>query len=227
MKSLQLSDFSWNLFFKSNRLFLTAIAFFVLVCTGLLVFLPKGYLVLWFSAHRHPVLDTFFGLMTKGGEVAGFLIVLFLLLFVGYRWVAALGLLTIGVSLCSNGSKSLFHQPRPARYFQDLGMDTVLQPVTGIPLHSGFTSLPSGHTMAAFAFFSLLAFSLTRKGWPALLCFLMAGLVGLSRIYLGQHFEADVLLGALMGTILAAVFYRLFYPGAHSNRWGAGKWHWN
>lgn len=63
-------------------------------------------------------------------------------------------------------------------------------------------SFPSGHTTASFSL--ALTYGLT---YPVLLIGLMsiAMLVGLSRIYLGQHYPTDVLAGAVIGSI-AAVF---------------------
>lgn len=218
MPFLPLAKFSWSQFVQSNRVFWIAFSLFFLCAIGLVLGFPKGFLVLWFGAHRTPLMNTLFSLLTQGGEVAGFLIAGFSLWLVRSRWIIALGALTLAVTLTANGTKSLFHQPRPARYFQDLGMQDRLHQIPGVSLHSGFTSLPSGHTMAAFAFFSLVAFATPKKSWTALACLLAASLVGISRIYLSQHFEEDVLLGSVLGTLLAAVFYRLFLTWSDSNR---------
>lgn len=65
-----------------------------------------------------------------------------------------------------------------------------------IPHPEGF-SFPSGHTGASFA--AALFFGKNRMGVPA---FIMAALIGFSRIYLYVHYPADVLAGALLGIML-------------------------
>lgn len=206
-----LAPFSWNTFLRQNRWFLALLLFFLCVGFIWVYTVPKGTLILWFSAHRNPTLDLIFRAGTQGGEVAGFLIALLCLLALRYRWALALPALTIGVTLISNTTKTLFHQPRPARYFEAQGLLDELIPVSGVTLHSGFNSLPSGHTMAGFAFFAFVAFCLPSKRIGAIVMFCAALLVGISRIYLAQHFELDVLLGALLGVGLAMLFYRLFF----------------
>lgn len=67
-----------------------------------------------------------------------------------------------------------------------------------IPHPEGF-SFPSGHTGASFAAAAALFFGKTRMGVPA---FIMAALIGFSRIYLYVHYPTDVLAGALLGIML-------------------------
>jgi membrane-associated phospholipid phosphatase len=61
-------------------------------------------------------------------------------------------------------------------------------------------SFPSGHTAASFATARVLS-----TVWPtaAPLFYGVAALVGLSRIYVGDHYPGDVLLGALAGVALS------------------------
>lgn len=63
-------------------------------------------------------------------------------------------------------------------------------------------SLPSGHTSAAFLFVTFLSFGLSPLFFPM---YLWAMAVGISRVVLGVHFPADVIMGAVLGTSLALV----------------------
>jgi undecaprenyl-diphosphatase len=64
----------------------------------------------------------------------------------------------------------------------------------------GSWSFPSGHSAAAFGGAYLLGRVYPRQRW---LLYLLAGLVGFSRIYLGDHYPGDVVSGALSGVALA------------------------
>jgi membrane-associated phospholipid phosphatase len=115
------------------------------------------------------------------------------------------------VSVISYLSKSFFAHDRPFAYFEKLGIAGQLNLVEGIKVHSGATSFPSGHTMAGFALFAFMAFCAPNKKTTGALCFLLALIVGLSRIYLTQHFFKDVYLGAFMGVVIAMFWYYLQY----------------
>lgn len=65
--------------------------------------------------------------------------------------------------------------------------------------HPGGYSFPSGHTGASFAAASALFFGKSKLGVPA---FILAALIGFSRLYLYVHYPSDVLAGALMGIML-------------------------
>jgi undecaprenyl-diphosphatase len=70
-------------------------------------------------------------------------------------------------------------------------------------------SFPSGHTATAFAlaFWVFLLTRRTRYRWWGYGALLLAGLVGVSRIYRGVHYPSDVLIGALIGVLWGAVAY--------------------
>ncbi|MDF2726132.1 MAG: phospholipid phosphatase [Paenibacillus sp.] len=85
-------------------------------------------------------------------------------------------------------------------------------------------SFPSGHSMAAFSFYSIVAFLIWRhvhsrvgKGTVILLGSFFIGMIGFSRIYLGVHYPSDVLGGYFAGACwncLLIICFRLLrlYP---------------
>jgi len=78
-----------------------------------------------------------------------------------------------------------FHRARPEPFF---GLST---PET--------YSFPSGHAMLSTVFYLSLALLITRKTPIRIAAALLAFLIGLSRIYLGVHYPADVLAGFAAG----------------------------
>ena len=76
--------------------------------------------------------------------------------------------------------------------------------------------------MSAFALYAFIAFCLPNKKLVSLILFLFALLVGISRIYLVQHFLKDVYLGAIMGVMIGILLF--WAQGLLSNE--PDKW-WN
>lgn len=178
----------------------------------LLLFIEKGDSILYFSAQRNPFSDTFFTYFTKGGEHAAYIIFLgIMLFFVNYRAALMLPLIGGSVAIVSAITKSIFAQPRPALYFKEAGILEMIVPVSGVAMHGGNTSFPSGHTMSAFALYTFLALTISYKRSWSLVLLLVAVLVGVSRIYLVQHFLEDVVTGAAIGAFIGTLWYHWQY----------------
>ena len=82
-------------------------------------------------------------------------------------------------------------RPRPFTVISD--PDPLLLGVLG-------NSFPSGHAATAFAGAGLLSRFLPGR-WPVL--FLLAAAIAFSRVYVGVHYHADVLGGAILGLLTA------------------------
>lgn len=64
-------------------------------------------------------------------------------------------------------------------------------------------SLPSGHAVGAAAF--AMVITLLVRRWWIITVWLLALLVGLSRLYVGVHWPSDILAGWTLGAIVAAL----------------------
>ncbi|HHH52348.1 MAG TPA: phosphatase PAP2 family protein [Bacteroidetes bacterium] len=114
--------------------------------------------------------------------------------------------------------KSYFKHPRPITYIYEYIKKYDFKGIENIDYHTGHNSFPSGHTFGAFALFTLLALS-TKNKYLKIAYLFLAILVGLSRIYLAQHFIEDVVFGSFLGICLAIIFYYLFFILWKNKRW--------
>lgn len=192
-----------------NRWFFSGFFQFLVFGAFLLALMQTGDFVWFFNDRRAPWIDLLFVYGTKLGEPVGFILGAIGLLFLRLRYTLALPLLGLTVSVVSFPLKQFFSHNRPLAYFRQLDLDELLLFVEGVKVHSGPSSFPSGHTMAGFALFAFLALCTPSKKWGGLIFFLLALLVGLSRIYLTQHFFKDVYFGGTIGVLLAIGWYYL------------------
>lgn len=110
---------------------------------------------------------------------------------------AALGapIATALAYVVNSGIKTVFQEPRPCRA---LPHDFLLE---ACPPTNDY-AFPSNHTTVAFAVAASL-FLINRK--LAAIASAGAVLMGASRVYVGAHYPHDVLVGALVGSLVATV----------------------
>ncbi|KAJ6496543.1 phosphatidic acid phosphatase type 2/haloperoxidase [Mycena vitilis] len=101
-------------------------------------------------------------------------------------------------------------------------------PLDSALMLDGFRSFPSGHSSLSFAGLGFLAFYLAgklhlfdnrgyaAKAWVSLVPFAGAALVAISRTMDNRHHWQDVLVGAILGTVVSYFSYRQYYPSLSS-----------
>jgi membrane-associated phospholipid phosphatase len=189
------------------------IRFFLLGCV--LCLLPMGYLFyitflygmkdafLMLNGDAGYVADQFFRFFTYFGDAMLWLPMLAYIvwkkrkLYLGLA-ITSFSLVTAFVQIC----KYLIvpDEPRPTTYITD---GSFIHTVAGVEVHS-ISSFPSGHTATAFAFFLIITLMTTKRWWLPV-GFIMAVLVGYSRIYLAQHFPLDVAAGIVVAILSVGI----------------------
>lgn len=181
---------------------------------ALLVF-DRQLLFATFNTHHTPFFDVFMLYVTKMGEgIFGAIILLLLLALTTFRnwwYFAAAVLCNVVPALLTQWIKFQVRAPRPLSYFRDAPWIHTT-PAWERLLENSF---PSGHTCAAFCLYAFLSLVLTPRFKSAgLLFFLLALLVGFSRMYLAAHFFLDVYVGSIIGVFFTILVVWLMnrYP---------------
>jgi undecaprenyl-diphosphatase len=86
------------------------------------------------------------------------------------------------------------------------------KPLMEVPTTSSF---PSGHTSTSFACAYVISRLAPRLTIPV---FVLAALIGFSRVYVGVHYPLDVLAGAVFGLIVAKALLTLLAALQRSRR---------
>jgi membrane-associated phospholipid phosphatase len=176
------------------------INFSALLIAASLFLLMKGHANAFLSLNsfHNPVADFVFYYMTYLGDGwFAIIIAASLLLFKKTRNLGVLVLISYAVSgILAQFVKHLVEAPRPSVYFTYAQYHKFVE---GVHL-AGSNSFPSGHTTTAFSLASVLA-CFTKNKKLQFLYLILATATGYSRIYLGQHFLTDVIVGAVLGTL--------------------------
>lgn len=193
---------------NKNKASILLTYFLVILFSGLalLPFYDKGAIELEINHFHHPILDVFFSNTTLLGDGLVLVIPLLLLIFYKYCYLILFVLSSlIHLILVHIGKKWVFDgMPRPAEFLKDVSF----YKVPGIELlHWG--SFPSGHTTTAFMLASFLYLVLPKKMKVHWLLMGIAFLIGMSRVYLMQHFLMDIWAGAALGVLSSLLSYLL------------------
>ncbi|SNX29430.1 Membrane-associated phospholipid phosphatase [Polynucleobacter meluiroseus] len=137
--------------------------------------------------------DTLWAWFTFLGNGWGIFAVCFPLLLLAPRMLCSGIVAGIMSAILSSFLKAWFEFPRPAAILNEVDFHRIGEPL----LQKAF---PSGHTLTAFAVAAALYFACKPASRRSMFwVFIVASLVGLSRIGVGAHWLTDVLGGAAIG----------------------------
>ena len=162
----------------------------------------KGDVTIWFNSHHTIELDHVFSIFSRLGEWVGVGLALIVLIVMRHRFWA----IVLLISYAMNGLvvQLLKHlvfseMDRPSKFL--IGS---FHQIDGLDVHRHL-SFPSGHTNTALVVFLILTLAFYKKPWPGTVFGLLACMVGISRMYLYQHFLIDTMAGASIGILISCV----------------------
>lgn len=140
---------------------------------------------------KNDLLDKFMYRITDLGGVIFTTVFASVLVIFGNDFIRLIGLEAMVVMILSQivvqSLKLLLSRQRPYEIIEQLN-------TFGINLKD--YSFPSGHTTASFSIATVIALNIPIV---SLLAFLVATIIGMSRIYLGVHYPTDVVAGIILG----------------------------
>ncbi len=189
---------------RENKLFFSAFFMLVGILSILQLVYTKAVLFLWVNNQYTFFGDVFFIYYTHVGDGWVFAALFIACCFFSFRLgiTAALTFAITGIASQFLKRAIFYEQVRPKAWFSGVAD---IRFVEGVSIHTQH-SFPSGHTITAFALFTFLAMAIPNKKW-GIVFFVMAFLVGYSRVYLAQHFVADAFAGAIIGTMLTLICF--------------------
>lgn len=175
----------------------------VFLMLGIIIYsgFEHGSFFLWINDHHSAFFDAYFVFFSRigDGEYFGYLLILLGLWKLKYLITGATGFLAGGAVV--HILKRVFDLPRPTAYYYGVELNLV----EGVKTYTQH-SFPSGHSASGFAIFLFLSI-ICKSRILSFIFFFLALMVGFSRIYLAQHFFADVYVGAIIGVVFMLWIY--------------------
>lgn len=157
------------------------------------------WVLMFFNMHgqRAPWIDWTMLCFTQiGNGIFAMVIAFIVFLRVDHLLAYEITLGTLTLWLVVELVKVIFHRTRP--YIK-------LRNIRIVGSRASGNSFPSGHTSQSFFLVTLMLHYYQGSIYVMLLLYIVASLVGITRIYVGMHYPRDVLGGAILGTSWALI----------------------
>ena len=207
-------------FLRVHSTFLLLVALSFAGIGVMLLTTDKAELHLWLNGCHTSFGDIFFKYYTLIAEYGVYVVALCMLFWKAGATIYMLTAEAVGGAVVQI-VKHIVRAPRPKIFFDLANNPDALPIVEGVRLNSS-NSFPSGHTNTFFILFFVVCVVVWFYGKRnemqqnasiqvmQVICFLLALTGGYSRIYLSQHFAADVFAGGLIGTLTVVALYPIF-----------------
>lgn len=187
---------------STNRLFFGIYFLFLIIGLIILLQIDKGDAVIFFNEWRGTLWDDIFKFFSSIGEGLFLGLILLVVGVISIKYAFNTLLLYLSSGLVSQIIKNIYKIPRPKVFFE--GTDLVTY-VKDFEIWAS-NSFPSGHSTSGFTIFLYLAI-ISQNKFLGLLFAIMAIMVGMSRVYLVQHFFIDIYVGSIIGIFVTLFVY--------------------
>ena len=162
-------------------------------------------LLYWLQSIRNPVLDAIFSVITRLGEETVLMVVGMLILWcVSKKWGYRFFLVGMVGNTLNQLLKAIFLIPRP------WVLDPEFPIVESARAAATGYSFPSGHSTNSVGTYGVLATE-SKRLWLRIVCAVLCFVIPFTRLYLGVHTPADVLVGSAIPLFFIVVLRPAIY----------------
>lgn len=164
-------------------------------------------LYMYETVPNFPLVQKFFSIITHLGDSGIIWIIIGIFLFLKKKsrknGLLLLASLAFGHIFGTCVLKEIFQRQRP---FIQLGLTPFITPPSSF-------SFPSGHSLSSFIAATCIFYY--NKKW-GIFAYILASLIAISRIILIVHYPSDVIIGSILGVIIALIFIMIFKKFKHN-----------
>ena len=175
------------------------------------------------ASERTPAMTLFMQCASLLGEIEGYMLATVLLFALYNKRLAVQAAIIVVLTMTINHIlKIILQNPRPFVAEDSYLQNWAVSAQNAAELASEY-STPSGHAMAAAAFYAFLFLKIRNTAFR-ILCISAIILTGISRPYMGVHYAEDILIGWPIGGLIGFVGFG--YADKLTNWWSGQHWLW-